>query len=75
MIVALNHPQYGSMSSKSKWCGKKISIKGPKGTATATINDACPGCGNGDLDLTAAVFTKVVGDLNKGVGKITWHVV
>ncbi|CAO3703906.1 unnamed protein product [Rhizopus stolonifer] len=72
MIVALNVAQYGNTSKKSKWCGKKIKIKGPKGTVTAKINDACPGCSKGDLDLTPVVFKKVVGDMNKGVGKITW---
>jgi expansin (peptidoglycan-binding protein) len=74
-IVALNHAQYGNMNSKSSWCGKKISIKGPHGTTTATINDACPGCGSGSLDLTASVFEKVVGNLDIGVGSITWHLI
>jgi expansin (peptidoglycan-binding protein) len=72
LIVALNAPQYGSMSQKSKWCGKKITITGPAGTAEATVNDACPGCSFGDLDLTPALFKKIVGDMTKGVGKITW---
>ncbi|KAI8884650.1 hypothetical protein K501DRAFT_181710, partial [Backusella circina FSU 941] len=71
-IVALNAPQYGDMSEKSSWCGKKISIKGPAGTATATVNDACPECDEGDLDLTPKLFSKIVGDLDKGVGHITW---
>ncbi|KAI9477727.1 MAG: RlpA-like double-psi beta-barrel-protein domain-containing protein-containing protein [Benjaminiella poitrasii] len=74
-IVALNAPQYGDMDEKSSWCGKKISITGPAGTATATINDACPECGKGDLDLTPVLFKKIVGDMNIGVGKITWSVV
>ncbi|KAJ8663258.1 hypothetical protein O0I10_000496 [Lichtheimia ornata] len=73
MIVALNHKQYGNMNKKSKWCGRRIRVKGPKGSATVKINDACPGCKNGDLDLTPKVFKKVVGDMNKGVGKITWY--
>lgn len=72
MIVAMNRPQYGSTSKKSKWCGKKLKIKGPKGTAYAKVNDACPECKKGDLDLTPIVFKKVIGDMNKGVGKITW---
>ncbi|KAI8069921.1 hypothetical protein BC940DRAFT_296480 [Gongronella butleri] len=71
-IVALNAPQYGSTSKKSKWCGKKIKIKGPHGTATATINDACPECKHGDLDMTPVIFKKVIGDMNIGVAKITW---
>jgi hypothetical protein len=40
-----NAQQYGPMNQKSKYCGKKIQITGPSGkTATAVINDACPGC-------------------------------
>ncbi|CDS10006.1 hypothetical protein LRAMOSA02683 [Lichtheimia ramosa] len=73
MIVALNHKQYGNMNKKSKWCGKKIRISGPKGSVTARINDACPGCKYGDLDLTPKIFKKVIGDMNKGVGKIKWY--
>lgn len=71
--VALNHPQYGDLDSNSKWCGKKIKITGPAGTATAKIMDACPECSKGDLDLTPSLFKKVVGDMNKGVGSITWE--
>ncbi|KAI7904284.1 RlpA-like double-psi beta-barrel-protein domain-containing protein-containing protein [Cokeromyces recurvatus] len=71
-IVALNHKQYGNMDKNSAWCGKKISITGPRGTTTATIQDACPGCGYGDLDLTPAVFEEVAGGLKKGVAKISW---
>ena len=74
-IVALNVAQYGNTSKKSSWCGKKIKIKGPKGTTISKINDACPGCKKGDLDLTPVVFKKVVGSMEKGVGKITWSVV
>ncbi|OAD02849.1 hypothetical protein MUCCIDRAFT_124886, partial [Mucor lusitanicus CBS 277.49] len=71
-IVALNAPQYGNLNSKSSWCGKKITITGPAGTATATVNDACPECDHGDLDLTPVLFKKIVGDMDKGVGKISW---
>lgn len=73
MIVAMNHKQYGNMNAKSKWCGKKLRLKGPKGSTTVTVNDACPGCGYGDLDLTPKVFQKVIGDFDLGVGKITWY--
>ncbi|KAI8329540.1 RlpA-like double-psi beta-barrel-protein domain-containing protein-containing protein [Chlamydoabsidia padenii] len=74
-IVALNAPQYGNMSKKSSWCGKKIKITGPKGSVTATVNDACPECKSGDLDLTPVLFKKVIGDMNIGVGKIKWHAI
>ncbi|SAM01883.1 hypothetical protein [Absidia glauca] len=72
-IVALNSPQYGNMSKKSSWCGKKIRITGPKGSVVATVNDACPECKHGDLDLTPVLFKKVIGDMDIGVGKISWH--
>lgn len=48
-IVALNHGQYGNMDAVSKWCGKKIKVKGPHGSMVVTINDACPGCGKESL--------------------------
>ncbi|KAI8370343.1 RlpA-like double-psi beta-barrel-protein domain-containing protein-containing protein, partial [Radiomyces spectabilis] len=73
-IVALNADQYGG-DSKSSWCGKKVSIKGPKGETTARITDECPDCDEGDLDLTPAVFKKVVGDMDIGEADISWHVV
>ncbi|KAI9272497.1 RlpA-like double-psi beta-barrel-protein domain-containing protein-containing protein [Sporodiniella umbellata] len=72
-IVALNRAQYGNMNANSKWCGKSIKITGAKGTATAKIMDACPGCSTNDLDLTPVLFKKVVGDMMKGVGPITWQ--
>jgi expansin (peptidoglycan-binding protein) len=71
-IVALNAPQYGDLSSKSDWCGKTITIKGSAGTATAKINDACPECDEGSLDLTPSLFKKVVGEESIGEGDITW---
>jgi expansin (peptidoglycan-binding protein) len=74
-IVALNAEQYGNMSKNSKWCGKKIRISGPKGTATATIIDACPGCKYGDLDLTPALFKQVVGEASIGVAPIEWELI
>ncbi|GAB5589984.1 hypothetical protein Unana1_04884 [Umbelopsis nana] len=75
MIVALNRPQYGNINGKSKYCGRKISITGPHGTATATIRDACPECPRGALDMTQHLFTKVIGNLNIGEAKIKWHFV
>ncbi|KAI9020747.1 RlpA-like double-psi beta-barrel-protein domain-containing protein-containing protein [Phycomyces nitens] len=73
-IVALNHPQYGSLSGKSSWCGKKILITYGKKSVTATINDACPECAHGDLDLTPVLFAKL-GNLNTGILKIKWHLI
>ncbi|KAL7008079.1 hypothetical protein EMMF5_002261 [Cystobasidiomycetes sp. EMM_F5] len=58
-IAALNSNQYGNMGQPSSHCGHKIRIKN---TATgaqtvATVQDACPGCNYGDLDLSPAAFS------------------
>jgi expansin (peptidoglycan-binding protein) len=74
-IVAINAPQYGSMSGVSDWCGQEIEISGPAGTTTAVVNDACPECAYGSLDLTPAVYDQVVGDFDAGEADITWTVV
>ncbi|CAM0138909.1 unnamed protein product [Umbelopsis sp. WA50703] len=71
LIVALNAPQYGNMDAKSSWCGKKVKITHNGKTVTATINDACPECKYGSLDLTPAVFDKL-GNPETGELDITW---
>lgn len=51
-ITLKNAAQYGDMNKKSKHCGRKVLITGPTGKkATATINDACPGCKKSKLLL------------------------
>jgi expansin (peptidoglycan-binding protein) len=74
MIVALNAPQYGNMDKKSSWCGKKVAITYKGKTVQATINDACPECASGSLDLTPAVFNQL-GDPNIGELDIKWTVI
>lgn len=74
MIVALNAPQYGSMSSKSKYCGKTVRITHGSKSVEAVINDACPGCKFGSLDLTQPVFEKL-GSLGTGILDIQWEIV
>ncbi|SAM01085.1 hypothetical protein [Absidia glauca] len=71
-IVALNAKQYGNMGRKSGWCGKKIKISYNGKTTYATINDACPECAYGDLDLTHTVFKSLEKDMDKGIIDITW---
>ncbi|KAG2187114.1 hypothetical protein INT44_004784 [Umbelopsis vinacea] len=74
LIVALNAPQYGNLDAKSSWCGKKVAITHKGKTVTATINDACPECKYGSLDLTPAVFNKL-GDPDTGILDIKWVLV
>jgi hypothetical protein len=63
-IVAMNAAQYGDMSKKSHWCGKKIKICYNKKCTVATVTDACPGCAHGKGSTvclfapTAYKFTK-----------------
>ncbi|CAO3598281.1 unnamed protein product [Absidia cylindrospora] len=71
-IVALNSKQYGDMSKISGWCGKKVKISYNGKTTYATINDACPECAYGDLDLTHTVFKSLEKDMDKGVIDIDW---
>ncbi|CAG8577956.1 4394_t:CDS:2 [Ambispora leptoticha] len=72
-ICALNKPQWGNPSNPNAnpLCGKKIIVHGPLGSVTVTVQDSCPNCGFGDLDLTLAAFNKI-GDSNAGFVPITW---
>ncbi|KAJ8655445.1 hypothetical protein O0I10_008939 [Lichtheimia ornata] len=73
MIAALNAPQMGSSGNpnSNKNCGKKVKVKGPKGSVTVKIIDTCPGCAKGDLDLSPAAFARIA-DLDDGRVSITW---
>ncbi|KAI9281771.1 RlpA-like double-psi beta-barrel-protein domain-containing protein-containing protein [Umbelopsis sp. AD052] len=59
------------MSSKSSWCGKKVKVTSGSKSVIVTINDACPECKEGSIDLTQAAF-KELADLNTGVVDISW---
>ncbi|KAI9310077.1 RlpA-like double-psi beta-barrel-protein domain-containing protein-containing protein [Dichotomocladium elegans] len=73
MIAALGGYWYGDMDSVSKYCGKKISITGPKGNSIVlTVKDACPPCDKGHVDISPAAFRKL-GDLDDGILKVHWH--
>ncbi|KAF7732839.1 hypothetical protein EC973_000115 [Apophysomyces ossiformis] len=73
-IVAINREQYGDTSRKSEWCGKKLRISYNGKSVTATVNDACPGCGYGGLDLTKPLF-RALAPLTKGIIQVTWEVI
>lgn len=59
-IVALNGAQYGDMSKKSKWCGKKLKICYNKKCTVATVTDACPTCDHGKLFV---IYSRSITDL------------
>ncbi len=68
-VAAMNKSQYNK-----SWCGKCVLVTGPKGTVKVRIVDLCPGCANGDLDLSEQSFMAIA-SLSAGRVKITWHVV
>ena len=53
--VALNAAQFGN-SYPSSECGKTITISYGGKTAQAVIQDSCPGCPYGGLDLSPSLF-------------------
>lgn len=75
-IVALSHvlmtPLNGANPNTNPLCGKKINITYGGKTMTATILDTCPGCAEGDLDLSQGLFNELT---NYGDGRVygaTW---
>jgi len=74
-IVALNSPQFGTKPGSSPMCGKSITINCGGITATAVIDDQCPGCPPGGLDLTEGLFRHLSGNnMGKGVLSCDWSV-
>lgn len=69
LVAAMNGAQYSK-----EVCGKCAEVKGPRGTVTVKILDKCPGCKEGDLDLSETAFAKIA-KLSEGRVKITWHFV
>lgn len=67
MVAALS----ASIMKGEKFCGKSITLKGGSGSVTVKVVDTCPGCGEGDIDLSPAAFKKL-GSLSKGVIPISW---
>ncbi|KAI9316646.1 hypothetical protein BX666DRAFT_2027478 [Dichotomocladium elegans] len=73
MIVALNYIDYGTYANsyESPVCGACIRITGPLGSAKAIIQDECPVCGRGSVDMSPAVFGQV-GSFFDGRIPISW---
>ncbi|OAD04207.1 hypothetical protein MUCCIDRAFT_37441, partial [Mucor lusitanicus CBS 277.49] len=71
-VVAMNAVQYGRMNKVSKTCGKRVRIFHKGKSVEAVVNDACPSCKYGDLDLTRPVFGKL-GKFKTGILDITWE--
>src|SRR5262249_8486509 len=69
LVAAINDEQYSKAN-----CGRCVAVTGPKGTVVVLVQDKCPGCDSGDLDLSTTAFKKIA-DLSAGRVKIKWHFV
>ena len=69
-VAAMNAPQYAG----SAVCGECVRVTGPKGEVTVRIVDQCPGCKQGDLDLSPQAFDKI-GEHSAGRIPIHWTLV
>ncbi|CDH56514.1 hypothetical protein RO3G_05068 [Lichtheimia corymbifera JMRC:FSU:9682] len=73
LVAAMNHAQMenGANSNNNPNCGRRVSIKGPKGSVTVKVVDTCPSCPYGNIDLSPAAFKRIA-DLDDGVAPIKW---
>lgn len=69
LVAALNGSQYAKAN-----CGRCVLVKGPLGSVTVKIEDKCPGCAYGDLDLSSTAFKKIA-KLADGRVSISWSFV
>lgn len=76
LVVAISQGMYGTAANPnaSPMCAKSASIKCGAKTVVAAVVDKCMSCGNGDIDVSPAVF-KQCGALSAGVITVTWDVV
>jgi expansin (peptidoglycan-binding protein) len=80
-IVALGAPTMGPSTynvmtgaATNPWCGKKIQISYNGKTTVGTIQDKCPGCAAGDIDLSPKLWKELTGmdPLLGGRFKVEW---
>jgi expansin (peptidoglycan-binding protein) len=70
MIGAMNHVDYADSAA----CGACAHVVGPSGEVTVRIVDQCPGCAEGDIDLSPEAFAKLA-DTSLGRVPMTWKYV
>lgn len=68
MVAAMNAADY----DHAAWCGACVAVSGPQGEVTVRIVDQCPGCAEGDLDLSREAFA-LIAPLSAGRVPITWR--
>jgi expansin (peptidoglycan-binding protein) len=70
MVGAMNQVDYDG----SQVCGECVSLTGPNATILIRIVDLCPGCKQGDIDLSPLAFSRIA-DTALGRVPIRWQVV
>lgn len=70
MAGAMNRTDYHN----SEICGACVMVQGPTDSVLIRINDQCPECKEGDIDLTPNAFEHI-GPKALGRMPITWHFV
>jgi len=67
-IIAMNHVQYNR-----NICGKWITLKNTKNgrTARGYVEDMCPGCPKGGVDMSPSLFEQLA-SLGTGVVTVSW---
>jgi expansin (peptidoglycan-binding protein) len=70
MVGAMNDVDYDN----SQVCGECIRITGPNGIILIRIVDRCPGCAEGDIDLSPLAFS-LIADTSLGRVPISWQVI
>ena len=70
MVAALNSVDYAG----SALCGAFIQVNGPQGSVVVRIVDQCPGCAEGDVDLSQEAFAEIA-EISAGRVDITWQLV
>ncbi|KAF5315051.1 hypothetical protein D9619_007416 [Psilocybe cf. subviscida] len=72
LILAISKNLYDK--NKGSNCDQWVEIVNTKNgkKAYGKTRDSCPSCGDGDLDMSPALFKKL-GSLDTGVLKISWH--
>ena len=68
MVAAMNGADYKG----AIWCGACVRVSGPEGEVTVRIVDQCPGCAEGDLDLSKEAFAKIA-PLVTGRVRVQWR--
>jgi expansin (peptidoglycan-binding protein) len=70
LVAAINGEDWDGSAP----CGACVLVKGPSGTVVARIVDKCPGCADGDLDLSAEAFARIA-EPKRGRVPIRWRFV